>query len=108
MPVVIQKGTVIELFNVYFDLDKYDIRPDAIPYLEDLVKLLNEHPDMKGEISAHTDSRASFEYNTTLSQNRANSVMQYLISRGINANRMTAKGYGETQLKNNCADKCSL
>lgn len=104
MPVVIQKGTVIELFNVYFDLDKYDIRPDAIPYLEDLVKLLNEHPDMKGEISAHTDSRASFEYNTTLSQNRANSVMQYLISRGINANRMTAKGYGETQLKNNCAD----
>lgn len=100
----IKLGTIIELFNVYFDLDKYNIRQDAVPYLEDLVVLLKNNPDMKGEISAHTDSRASYDYNITLSNNRAKSVREYLVSRGINADRLTAQGYGETQLKNKCAD----
>lgn len=100
----IRQGTVIELFNVYFDLDKYNIRQDAIPYLEDLVVLLKNNPQMKGEISAHTDSRASYDYNIELSNNRARSVYEYLVSRGIDADRLTWQGYGETQLKNNCAD----
>jgi outer membrane protein OmpA-like peptidoglycan-associated protein len=100
----IRQGTIIELFNVYFDLDKYNIRQDAIPYLEDLVVLLKNNPTMKGEISAHTDSRASYEYNIQLSNNRARSVYDYLLSRGIKADRLTWRGYGETQLKNDCAD----
>jgi len=97
-------GMVIELYNVYFDFDKYNIRPDASSDLDVLYNLLIKYPNMKGELGAHTDSRGTFEYNVKLAQNRANSAMKYLISKGIDKSRLTAKGYGETMLKNKCAD----
>jgi len=59
---------------------------------------------MKGELASHTDSRGTFKYNEVLSDNRAKSAMEYLIKRGIDSNRLTYKGYGEYQLKNECAD----
>lgn len=107
--IVLKEGSVIDLYNVYFDLDKYDIRPDAIEELEWVRKVLSDFKEMKVEISAHTDSRASDAYNIKLSKNRANSVRQYLINVGIDADRIVAVGYGETQLKNECADgvECS-
>ena len=100
----IEEGTVIELYNVYFDLDKYNIRPDAQTGLNDVYQLMIDYPEMKGEIGAHTDSRAPFKYNETLSDNRAKSARDYLIKRGISADRITWKGYGEYVLKNECAD----
>lgn len=100
----IEEGTVIELYNVYFDLDKYYIRPDAQTGLNDVYQLLIDYPEMKGEIRAHTDSRQTFKYNEILSDNRAKSARQYLIDKGISPDRLTWKGYGEYVLKNECAD----
>jgi outer membrane protein OmpA-like peptidoglycan-associated protein len=95
--------------TIYFDLDKYYIRPDAAIELEKIVKVMNRCQDIKIEARSHTDSRASDAYNVTLSQNRAQSTVDYIISRGILADRLTAKGFGETQLVNRCSNgvKCS-
>lgn len=95
--------------TIYFDLDKYYIRPDAAIELEKIVRTMNRCPDIKVEAGSHTDSRASHAYNVTLAQNRAKSTVDYIISRGIDAARITPNGYGETQLLNRCADnvKCS-
>ena len=65
--------------------------------LDRVVKLLNENPAIEIEMSAHTDSRGSDEYNFTLSDSRARSVMEYILSKGIATSRITSKGYGETQ-----------
>jgi len=102
-------GMVIELKNIYFDLDKYFIRQDASQDLENLYALLIKYPNMRGELGAHTDSRAPHAYNIKLSHNRAKSAVKYLTNKGIAKNRLTWKGYGETQLKNNCPDgvECS-
>ena len=102
--VVIREGMVLELFHIYFDRDKSEIREEDIPDLETLYKLLIKHPGMKGEIMAHTDSRATAEYNLTLSQKRAEAAMAWLINKGIESERLTARGYGEMMLKNRCAD----
>lgn len=95
--------------TIYFDLDKYYIRPDAAIELEKIVKVMNRCTDIKIEARSHTDSRASDAYNIKLSQNRAQSTVDYLKSRGIAADRLTAKGFGETQLVNRCSNgvKCS-
>lgn len=92
----LNKTFVLE--NIYYDLDKYDIRPDAAIELDKLVEILQDNPTLTIELSSHTDSRASDSYNMTLSQRRAESAVNYLISRGIAAERMIAKGYGERQL----------
>lgn len=94
---------VFELENIYYDLDKWYIRPDAEPPLDNLVRIMQEHP-ISIELGSHTDCRASDEYNIDLSQKRAESVIRYIILNGINSARMTAKGYGETLLVNECAD----
>ncbi len=94
---------VFKIENIYYDLDKWYIRPDAEPPLNNLVKIMKEHP-ITIELSSHTDCRASDEYNTDLSQKRAESAVRYLVLNGINSARMTAKGYGETKLVNDCAD----
>lgn len=106
---VVIAGMVIELEHIYFDLDKYYIRADAIQDLEDLLDLLQTYPEMTGEIGAHTDSRAPFKYNETLSDNRAKSAVTWLVNRGIDPSRLTWKGYGEYRLKNHCSDdiECS-
>ena len=95
---------VLNLNPIYFDLDKYYIRPDAALELAKVFAVLEEYPTMKIDIRSHTDSRQTHKYNETLSSNRAKSTAEWLISNGINRNRLTWKGYGETQLVNGCAD----
>jgi len=95
---------VLNLNPIYFDLDKYYIRPDAALELAKVFAVLEEYPTMKIDIRSHTDSRQTHRYNETLSSNRAKSTAEWLIANGINRNRLTWKGYGETQLVNGCAD----
>ncbi|WP_316832662.1 OmpA family protein [Pedobacter aquatilis] len=99
----------IRLENIYYDFDKSTIRADAATELDKLVKIMKDNPTIWIELGSHTDSRGNDQYNQWLSQSRANSAVQYIIERGINKNRITAKGYGETQLLNKCANgvKCS-
>ena len=95
--VPIEIGSVVRLNNVFFDFDKWDLRPESFVELDRVVKLLNENPAIEIEMSAHTDNRGSDDYNFKLSDNRAKSVMDYIISKGIAASRITSKGYGETK-----------
>jgi len=97
-------GKQFVLDDLYYDLNKYNIRPDAAIVLDKLAKILVDNPEVRIEIGSHTDSRGSSESNMTLSQNRSESVMAYLIGKGIAKSRLVAKGYGETQLINKCAD----
>ncbi len=99
--VEVNKIFVVE--NIYYDLDKWHIRADAIPALDNLVRLMKEYP-IAIELSSHTDSRASREYNDELSQKRAEAAVRYIILKGVNAVRLLAQGYGETRLVNRCAD----
>ena len=101
---VFQVGQTFELENIYYDFDKSNIRPDAAVILDELVRTLRDNPTLKIELSSHTDSRGSNAYNEALSQRRAQSAVDYLVSRGIARDRMVAKGYGETRLVNHCSD----
>ena len=94
---ILEKVTVLE--NIYYDLAKADIRPDAAVELDKLVKILKDNPNIRIELSSHTDSRSGDDYNLALSQVRAQSAVDYLVSQGIAADRLVAKGYGETQLR---------
>lgn len=94
----------IEFKHIYFDFDKYDVREDASTDLEKMYQILKNSSKVRVEIGAHTDSRGSDRYNYRLSDNRAASVVKYLVKRGIDRSRLIPKGYGETELKNNCAD----
>lgn len=102
-------GKAIKIDNIYFDLNKYNIRNDAAIELDKIVKMLNENPEIIIELSSHTDARGSDASNMTLSDNRAKSSAQYIISKGISRERITGKGYGESRLVNNCGNniKCS-
>ena len=97
-------GKDIVLKNIYYDLDKYFIREDAKPELNKLVQFMKDNPGVKIELSSHTDSRASDSYNMTLSQNRANAAVDYLVSQGIAKARLIPVGYGERRLLNRCKD----
>lgn len=97
----------IVLENIYYDFDKYEIRPEALPELDKLVRILQDNPTIRIEIGSHTDSRQTITYNQRLSQLRAESAVNYIISRGIPPDRLIAKGYGETQLLNGCKDGVS-
>jgi len=94
----------INLLHIYYDLDKADIRPDAEPELSKLLTLLNDSPDLTVELASHTDSRGSDSYNLDLSQRRAESARAWLVERGLDESRISATGYGESQLVNNCSD----
>jgi outer membrane protein OmpA-like peptidoglycan-associated protein/tetratricopeptide (TPR) repeat protein len=95
---------VIRLDKIYYDYDKFNIKPRAAEELNRLIKLMNDFPDMTIELSSHTDSRGSDDYNLKLSQNRADAAVTYIIGKGISKNRIVAKGYGETRLVNECAN----
>jgi len=102
------KNVEITLNNIYYDYDKWNIRADAAQSLDTLVNILAKNPSIKIQLSSHTDCRGKDSYNETLSQKRAESVVQYLIQKGIAANRLTAKGYGEAMPIENCAcEKCT-
>lgn len=100
---------VIGIENIYYDYNKWNIRPDAALVLNKIVKFLVENPSITIELGSHTDSRGSDNYNQVLSQKRARSVVQYMIENNIDKNRVTAKGYGETVLVNKCSNgvQCS-
>ncbi|WP_428229035.1 OmpA family protein [Flavobacterium sp.] len=89
---------------IYFDLDKSYIRKDAAFELEKILMVMKQYPKMKIDVRSHTDSRQTAKYNLSLSDRRAKSTVQWLIKNGIEANRLTGKGYGESQLVNNCSD----
>ena len=89
---------------IYFDLDSHEIRPDATIELNKVIGVLKKYPTLKIEVQSHTDSRAPDNYNLSLSERRANSSMNYIISQGIDPERLIGKGYGETKLKNKCAN----
>ena len=88
----------IVLENIYYDLDKADIRDDAAEELDKLYELMVDNPEIQIELSSHTDARADDKYNLDLSQQRAESATNYLIIKGIAPNRITARGYGEGNL----------
>ena len=102
-------GITYTLENIHYDFDKHNIRKDAAEILDGLVQTLNENPTLKIELASHTDSRGDDSYNKALSQRRAQSAVDYLVSRGIARNRMIPIGYGETRLLNECANgvECS-
>ena len=85
--------------NIFYDFDKATLRPESQTALDELVKLLNENPNITIELSAHTDYKGSDQYNERLSQRRAESVVNYLIANGIAADRLTPKGYGKGKPK---------
>jgi outer membrane protein OmpA-like peptidoglycan-associated protein len=97
----------IQLENIYFDLNKWDIKEEAARTLDVLVAIMKKYPRMEIELGAHTDSRASDAYNLGLSQNRAGAALEYLVSNGISRNRMRSKGYGERVQLIKCGDNCS-
>ncbi len=108
IPLIIDNQIVIN--PIFFDFDKWNIRTDAQYELENIVDVLRKHPTMVIKIESHTDSRGGDRYNMKLSDRRAKSTRDYIISRGIDANRIeSAIGYGETQLLNKCSNgvKCS-
>ena len=95
---------ILDVSIIYFDLDKWNIRPDAAEDLEKIIAVMNQYPNMSIDIRSHTDSRQTHKYNELLSDRRAKSTLEFMVKNGINRNRLTAKGYGETQLVNNCSD----
>jgi len=95
-------GKCFGIKMIYFDLDKYNIRQEAALDLEKILDVLNQNPTMKLDIRSHTDCRQTAKYNEVLSDRRAKSTIAWLVKNGIDASRLTGKGYGETQLVNDC------
>jgi outer membrane protein OmpA-like peptidoglycan-associated protein len=94
----INKTGKIDIYGITFDIDKTDIKPESVPTLTEVAKLLTENPTFKLEISGHTDSTGSAPHNQTLSEGRAVSVVNTLVSQyHIDASRLVAKGYGDTK-----------
>ena len=108
----IQKSNGEKYLNhnpIYFNFDKYDIRKDALYELKRIVRIMKENPDMKIIAESHTDSQNRESYNQILSEKRAETIKNYIISQGINVNRIISRGFGETQLINHCKSfvKCT-
>jgi outer membrane protein OmpA-like peptidoglycan-associated protein len=102
-------GCRLSLQPIYFDFDKSYIRPDAEIELAKILAAMRQYKQLVIHIESHTDSRATFAYNDKLSERRAQSTLNWLIANGIEPNRLSAKGYGERRLINECSDgvKCS-
>ena len=90
-------GKPIPVDDIFFDFNKASLRPESESALNDVVKTLIDNPNISIEMGAHTDFKGSEEYNQTLSQKRAEAVVDYLVKNGIDKDRLTAKGYGESQ-----------
>lgn len=104
---IMEVGHKFVLENIFYDFDKYNIRKDAAVVLDQLVRTMRDNPTLRIELSSHTDSRGSHSYNDKLSQRRAESAVDYIVSRGIDRDRIVAKGYGERRLVNRCSDGVS-
>ena len=103
------KEEVVSINEIYFDFDKSDIREDATEELDKVVEMMKENSSIKIEVSSFTDSRGSSAYNLKLSDRRAQSTIDYLVSNGIERSRVTGKGYGESRMINKCINgvECS-
>jgi outer membrane protein OmpA-like peptidoglycan-associated protein len=100
-----QIGKRFQLKNIYYDFNKWDIRPEAAKNLNKLAEFLKDNPGLKFELGSHTDSRGSDPYNLSLSEKRAKSAVDYMVSNcEVAVESITSKGYGETQLINKCDD----
>lgn len=97
-----QDSEYIRLDLILYNFDKYFLRPEGKIELDKLVKYMKAHPDLKVELSSHTDSRGSDKYNLKLSNQRAQSCVDYIVAQGISKKLISAKGYGETKLLNKC------
>ncbi|WP_198537311.1 OmpA family protein [Capnocytophaga canimorsus] len=95
---------VFKIENIYFDFDKSNIRYDASVQLAKILEVMQEYPKMKIDVRSHTDSRGSDSYNMALSDRRVKSTIKWLIAKGISADRLTGRGYGESQLTNHCSN----
>jgi outer membrane protein OmpA-like peptidoglycan-associated protein len=91
------KDAAVTIDNIYYDFNKSTLRDESIATLDQLISMLNENKDMRIEIGSHTDSKGTDSYNQKLSEARARSVISFLISKGIDAARLEAKGYGESK-----------
>ena len=100
----VTEGGIFQLKNVYYNFNDANIRPDAATDLDALYEVMLKFSDMEIELASHTDSRGTQPYNIELSQRRATNALQYLVKKGIDAKRIVAKGYGETELRNECRD----
>lgn len=104
-----QKGDIVVFDNIYYDYNKYNIKPGAAAELNQLAEAMKQNKKLKIELGAHTDSRGRSAYNLSLSIQRAQSAKSYLIDRGVEASQIIAIGYGEKFIRNHCKDgvKCS-
>jgi len=100
---------LLQLSTIYFDLNKYNIRPDAEIEIQKVIVAMEKYPSLKIKVNSHTDSRGVDAYNLWLSQKRAQSTVDYMVSKGIFSERLKGEGFGETRLVNNCANgvQCS-
>jgi outer membrane protein OmpA-like peptidoglycan-associated protein len=97
-------GKLIDIKPIYFDVGKWDIKPEAARELDKVVKIMKEYPNMSIELGSHTDCRGNAKANLTLSDKRAKSSALYIVKNGgISGSRIKGKGYGESKLLNNCA-----
>ncbi len=100
---------LLQLSTIYFDFDKYNIRPDAEIEIQKVIAAMEKYPSLRIQANSHTDSRGADSYNLWLSQKRADATVAYMISKGISPDRLVGKGFGETKLVNDCSNgvKCS-
>jgi len=105
----IRLGKKFKVENIYYDSNKATMPPEVLPNLRKLLYTLEDNPQIIVELGSHADSRGSDAYNLSLSQRRAEAAVKYIVSQGIDRSRIRAKGYGETQLANRCANgvKCN-
>ena len=98
---------LLQLSTIYFDLNKYDVRPDAEIEIQKVIAAMDKYPSLRVKVNSHTDSRGKDSYNLWLSQKRAEATVKYMISKGIAADRLDLQGYGETRLVNECSNGVS-
>ncbi|MBK6282454.1 MAG: OmpA family protein [Draconibacterium sp.] len=105
----VEVGQKFVMENIFYNYDKWDILPESEIELNKLIEIMNDNPSWKVELGSHTDARGSDSYNEVLSQKRSDSAVDYIVNKGIETNRIKAKGYGETQLINRCKNgvECS-
>ena len=103
----VKAKSIYALPDINWDYNKWEIREDAVPYLDKLVKLFRENNNLKFELLSHTDCRGSFEYNDDLSSKRAKAVTDYMVKKGVPRSIIVSKGYGERELLNDCTDGVS-
>jgi outer membrane protein OmpA-like peptidoglycan-associated protein len=97
-------GSVVELPNIYYNYNDASLRPDARKDLDIVVSLMKQHPGLTVELASHTDARGTASYNQSLSQRRANGVVEYLVTKGVSRNRLMPVGYGESRPRNGCSE----